>query len=242
VAPFDADDLMHPRKLERQLACARVVPEAGLIFSDFIWHNIPDGKPTAGPHCLTHNCFKSFLQPRGEGVYFLPRESAFESLMHDNYIGASTVMFSKHAWRAAGGYHEKLGSAEDLEFSLRMSEHFHFGYVDEVLYRYRIHDGAMSANKVKILIHAIAVLQPYWNKCDGDARRGLCRQLGEMEIDLIWHSIDEGRFGEATQHWWRALCYGGLWRQKLLRLTGRLMLHAALTMRKKMAAPRPKTT
>ncbi|HYF50013.1 MAG TPA: glycosyltransferase family 2 protein [Planctomycetota bacterium] len=242
IVPFDSDDLMHPKKLERHMDCVRAVPEAGFWFTDFIWHNAPEGfRGKIAPHCGNHNVFKSWLLPRGEGLYLLPRQAAFDSLMHDNYIGASSLMVTKRAWRAVGGYNRELGSAEDLDFSLRMAEKFDFGYTDEVLYRYRIHDAAMSRNKLKILNHAVRVLAPYWNRTDGDARRGLRRQLGEMEIDLIWHSIDAGRFHEAGQHWWRALCYGGLWRHKAVRISLKLALHALLTARRQMAtalAPR----
>ena len=229
IVPFDSDDLMLPNKLQRHMDCVRAVPEAGFWFTDFIWHNIPDGyRGRTGPHCSIHNVFKSWLQPRTDGLYFLPRQGAFESLMHVNYIGASSLMVTKKTWRAVGGYNRELGSAEDLDFSIRMAQRFDFGYVDEVLYRYRIHSAAMSANKLRILNHAVKVLSPWWNYTDGDARRALRRQLGEMEIDLIWHSIDAGRFREAAQHWWRALYYGGLWRHKAVRISAKLALHAAL--------------
>jgi len=229
VVPFDSDDLMLPNKLERHMDSVQAVPEAGYWFTDFIWHNLPHGYTgKTGPHCGHHNIFKSSLQPRGEGLYYLPKQGAFDSLMHVNYVGASSIMIAKKAWRAVGGYNRELGSAEDLDFSIRMSERFDFGYVDEVLHRYRIHAGAMSANRLKILNHAVKVLSPYWQQTEGEARRGLRHQLGEMEIDLIWHSIDAAKFSDAAQHWWKALFYGGLWRHKALRISAKLALHAAL--------------
>jgi glycosyltransferase involved in cell wall biosynthesis len=232
VAPFDSDDLMEPGKLQRHADTVKAVPEAGVYFTDFIWHNTPAGMKPTGPHCRTHTCFKRFLQPRGPGIYLLPQHGAFHGLMEDNFIGASTLLFSKSVWRETGGYDQALRSAEDLDFSLRLAERYSFGYVDEPLYRYRLHSTSMSSNRVRVLACAIEVLTPYLKKCTGGSLQALRHQIGEMEIDLTWHSIDAGQFLHAAQHWYRTLTFCGLRRPRLFRLGVKLAVHSALTARR----------
>ncbi len=233
VAPFDSDDIMHPTNLQRHMQAALAAPKAGMCFVDYVWLHAPGMRGPLAPHTLTHTCCRPDLQPLGNHIYFLRQEDAYEAFMHDNYVGASGLMFSKATWRAVGGYNEKLQSAEDLDFSMRLAERFAFVFVDEPLYSYRVHPCSMSANRMKILSYATSVLKRYLDKCPSQrALRGLREQLWEMESDMVWHCIEGGRFGEAAAHWYAALQFGGL-RQRLVRLSGKLAIHSAVVACKK---------
>jgi len=100
----------------------------------------------------------------------------------------------------------------------------------------------MSANKCRILNNAVGVLKPYLGKCSAAGQQALRKQLGQMEFDLAWHSIDGLVFGEPARHWWRAVQFGVL-RGRLLRLTARLGLHWGATLQRQLLRKlRPRTS
>ena len=80
-----------------------------------------------------------------------------QQIMIENYIDACTV-FRKSAWKAAGGYDEKMPvmGFEDWDLWLNLSfKNYKFQYVDKILFDYRILGDSMlrsvSTEKKKLL-------------------------------------------------------------------------------------------
>jgi glycosyltransferase involved in cell wall biosynthesis len=128
VAGLSGDDYYEPDRLARQLAFfrslpasaaavfsqARVVTEAGVEVG--VWF---DGRPQVD-----------------EG-------RIFGTLIHDNFLSATTVMIRRAAIDAVGGYDEDL-FYEDYDMFLRLADRYEFRYLPGVVSNYRLSAGGAS--------------------------------------------------------------------------------------------------
>jgi glycosyltransferase involved in cell wall biosynthesis len=237
IAPFDSDDIMEPRKLELQSALLERQPEVDVCVSDFIAFGDP-ARCDGVPHCRKFAWFRRHLNHIAGDMFTLKQAHAFESLMHENFIGSGAIIFRKKAWEAVGGYDEKMPSAEDLDFSLRLSERFRFSFVDQVLHRYRIHPQGKSSNKIRNYGFALATLKRYEKYPMIPAmRHALLQQVLDFETDLACLCSDAGRVKQALGHWWQALRIGGFSR-RLLRPSRKLVINSAMLWRRADRNPR----
>lgn len=134
IAPIDADDLWHPRKLELQVECLEQGgEEMGFVYC---WSEKVDGKGR-----LITGSFP-FMN---EGWVRL-------ALIHRNFVGSgSNPLFRATALRTTGLYltREEQGGVqgcEDWDLSLRLSERYKVGLVRQCLVGYRQLAGCMSLN------------------------------------------------------------------------------------------------
>jgi len=226
-APLDSDDVMLPQKLEKTAALLELRPHMPLIFSDFsFFGDLP--RIPAQSHCSLRSYFRRFLQPIRQSFYTLNQADALKALFHENYIGASSILCSKAAWKTVGGYSEKLKSAEDLDFSFRLAERFSFGYVDQVLHRYRLRGDSKSSNKIRNFRCALSIVRRYARfPMDSVSRRALEEQIIEFEADLACLCSDCGKIPDALRHFWSALFLGGP-RRMLLRPSRKLFMNSAI--------------
>jgi GT2 family glycosyltransferase len=129
VAPLDADDLWHPRKLEKQVAAALAPgPAPGFVY-----------------------CF--FRGIDGSGHVLAPSEalalegSIYFRHVYKNVVGTgSGALFLRAAVLEAGGYEESLSWAEDYMLQLRIARRRPVGVVPEYLVGYRVGAGSLSAD------------------------------------------------------------------------------------------------
>ncbi|RYX82274.1 glycosyltransferase family 2 protein, partial [bacterium] len=86
------------------------------------------------------------------GLYFMPKEFDFSSLLHSNYIDTCAVVRRK-AWDEVGGFDENRElSQEDWEFWIRVAKsNWKFKYINEILYEYRIRGDSHVTNSLKDL-------------------------------------------------------------------------------------------
>jgi len=124
VAFLDADDRWHPEKLARQVSHLRTRPECGLV------HTAIRQIDAAG-------------EPGGAAPN-MPRRRATQGdclavLLERNAITTSSVLLRRDV---LGGdeFLAGLHHAEDWDLWLRLAARTRFGYIDEALTDYRVHD------------------------------------------------------------------------------------------------------
>jgi hypothetical protein len=115
VARMDADDLSHPRRLERQLAVMDEHPEATMV---------------ATLHC--------YLDSGGRRVRGRDRWPLAPGHGAMPFPGGS-VMFRRSSYDEVGGYQKVDGMWEDLDLSVRLARFGPALVIPEALYMYRIH-------------------------------------------------------------------------------------------------------
>ena len=130
IAFLDHDDLFEPDKLARQAAQLDSRPELGLVFTQ--------ARTVGGG---TEEIFPQIADPDP----FLA--SAYENLVHWNYIPMSSVMARRPALRATTGargegpFDPRFALAEDWDLWLRLAADHAVGFIPEPLVRYVIRQG-----------------------------------------------------------------------------------------------------
>jgi len=133
LAFLDHDDIWHRRHLERLVAPFESDPDLGWSYSD-----IDEMDHDAQ---LVHRQLLRVLNPEAEH----PKRSLYNLLADDMYIFPSAAVVRADAFRAVGGFDERLGGYEDDDLFLRL---FRAGwgnaFLPESLVRYRRHTSSSA--------------------------------------------------------------------------------------------------
>lgn len=120
LLPLDADNRIRPAYIEHGLAILDQNPHAGVVYGDAEYFGAQNGRWKVGP----------FQRER---------------LLEWNYIDACAVI-RKAVWENNGGYRRGMPvqGLEDWDFWLNTYAHgWHFHYVPEILFDYRVVPGSM---------------------------------------------------------------------------------------------------
>lgn len=120
ILPLDADNLIRPAYIDHGIQILDERREVGIVYGDGEFMGLRTGRWTIGP--------------------FDPNR-----LLQWNYIDACAV-FRRELWEQVGGYDEArvLWGLEDWDFWLGALGHgWHFAYVPEVLFDYRVSGDSM---------------------------------------------------------------------------------------------------
>jgi glycosyltransferase involved in cell wall biosynthesis len=126
VAFLDADDVWHPRKLERQVALLRENPSLGLLATQLTpWPGTP-----FTDECVGHGA--TMPVPLAELLVF-------------NSLATSSIVVRRAVLRQAGQFDAELFGPEDYDLWLRCAQHAPVAVLEEPLTGYR--DTAGSVGK-----------------------------------------------------------------------------------------------
>lgn len=139
IAPIDADDLWHPKRLELHLkALQRSNLETAVAYSPFY-----------------------VIDPQsrvcGQSTNFNRSGNVFYDMLKQNLVGNGSGLFVRtDALRHIGGYSSRLRElgaqgCEDYLAQLHLAYYYEFVCVPEYLIGYRIYAGNMSSDKIKML-------------------------------------------------------------------------------------------
>jgi glycosyltransferase involved in cell wall biosynthesis len=89
-----------------------------------------------------------------------PREGdVADALFRENFVCTSTVIARRDAVLAAGGFRTEFEPAEDYDLWLRLADRGRFAYVARPVARYRVHGGALGADRARMFGAEIRVLE-----------------------------------------------------------------------------------
>ncbi|HVN98143.1 MAG TPA: glycosyltransferase [Syntrophorhabdaceae bacterium] len=150
VCAIGADDIYLPDRIEKQVQEFRRHPELDISFcnAQIIDHaGNPTGNNFRHPKALTFNRF-----------------NLLRRLFTTNFIAHPAVMIRRQALDEHNGF--ETGYCSDFHFWLKTAQHLNFKYMDEVLWRYRVHDDAGTATKNNDLCadQTYQVLEFFYNK------------------------------------------------------------------------------
>ena len=136
IAFLDADDLWTESKLQRQVGYHSKHPECSISHTGFI--EFSDRTRKRRP-------WRQLVVPaRRKKGYLLPL------LYTSNVVATLTVVMLRDLFLEAKGFDTSLYAAEDLDLWIRLSKKgYEFGYIDEVLARYRVVSSGVSKNTSK---------------------------------------------------------------------------------------------
>ena len=148
IAPIDADDLWHPRKIELQIQALGNFPEGRAVA--YNWYAAIDADDVIFSHSKP----------------VLYKGDVFEIMALENFIGnGSTPLMPRADVLACGGYDpalrdQKAEGCEDLKLYLALAERLPFAVVPDFLTGYRFSQGNMSSNAYRMLkSHALVMAE-----------------------------------------------------------------------------------
>ncbi len=131
VALLDCDDIWLPQKLERQLEVLERNQDAALCFSNSMFFN-------SGGDVYDH--FSQARPARGDEV--------FEKLLESNFISSETMFFRRSKLETLEYiFDEDFTMVMDYDLTLRLAYKYPIDYVEDVLSKWRMHEGSESSKK-----------------------------------------------------------------------------------------------
>lgn len=129
IAFLDDDDEWLPQKLELQVGLLDQSPtEVGGIYTGYERIQRATGQSLG------------ITMPTKRG------DLSYELLLNNPLAGTSGLLLKKECFEEIGLFDEELPSYQDYDLWIRISKKFSFDYVNEVLYRYYVHDKKIWTN------------------------------------------------------------------------------------------------
>jgi len=205
IALFDSDDVMLPGKLKEAARLLDDNREIPLVFTNFVnfWRNGSEAE-FLKDHFDFHRMQKSLIR---KSWYRLPSIKSYETLIADNFIGTSSVMFRKSLLNAVGAFDETLQRAEDVELWFRITRSFDIGYIDKVYHRRRLHAANISSTPAA-LTNKLLIYQRQKAAAMSEAGRARLKKMTSKVLFSIGHlnKID-GERSRAIRYYLKSLSY-----------------------------------
>ena len=174
---LDSDDEMMPTLLERYHSVIASVPED----VGFVWCGIQRIKTVDG--------HQQVVARRIWSPTFDSREEAYRSFLKGVQFGAGNGFAVRaRSFREVGGFDERLWNLEDADMLLRMSRHFDYRVIDDILINAHIHEGPNLNNVSPIKSAAFELMLDKYREdiqADPEAAHhflfGLCSQYYVMK-------------------------------------------------------------
>ena len=131
IALAASDDVWLPEKLQLQIDLFEKNRKLGLVYGRII--SIDESGRQ--------------LRPAKEDRQYPDGQVFVDLFLRSNFVAASTALIRKEAIDRAGLLDEAFRLCQDYDFYLRIAREFDFGFIDQVLIRYRRHTGSVSTGK-----------------------------------------------------------------------------------------------
>lgn len=146
VAFLDADDVWLPTKLERQMA----------------WMQTPM-QASAMNRLGVAFCGRELIDEFGQVITSPPRANpptgqVLDAMFVQNFVCFSSVMVRRQVFDHLGCFDPQLDLAIDYDLWLRVSRHYDFAYVPEVLVQYRTGHGNLSKKLADRVATAFSIM------------------------------------------------------------------------------------
>lgn len=177
VARLDADDIAYPHRLESQRQA--FAGSSGLV----LVASAADVVDAAGTP-IARRVVKGDVR---------------RSLTDGNPIVHSTVMFSRAAFVAVGGYREAFRHAEDYDLWLRLAKQGDVLYLPEPLTAYRTHAAQVSAARVREQAHAALAAQSEALSMTPATPAEVDEKVAASLVQLVAFAVDAGDLEHAER-------------------------------------------
>jgi len=147
VARMDADDVSEPARLERQVELLERRPRVGMAAT---WTAVIDEEG--------RELRREMLPPAHEDLA--------RRLLLRNPFQHGSVVVRRDALEAAGGYRDDYGANEDYDLWRRLARSWELACVPEVLYRYRVHAGAVTQTDPERIAQRERLRDELWRDYD----------------------------------------------------------------------------
>lgn len=180
-----ADNIMEPKMLESLVSKLKSDPSIGMVYGDY--YAIDDRGDI-----LQDLTWREHNRPNLEsGEIRLPRTTQLLNHIQDNFIGPC-FMYKGWIGKLIGDYDPQLG-IEDYDYWMRINSFFKISHIeiDDLLYKYRVHDNTLSAqavehkisDKAQVLMNYELKRSKFYNQAFNVLSDSICTKLIKIDID-----------------------------------------------------------
>ncbi len=202
----DADDILVPDRIARQVDFMERNPSVGLVFCDY--QNFNEKGPYPNSHFQT--CPRLWSRLKGQRELLL--DNPCELLVQENFGIAGSFLMRRNILKFESGFEPTLRACEDFHFYYRLARHTRVGVINEVGMLRRWHGDNMSANSLKMLSEGIrsrTLLRSSEN--NARLREQLDQYIAERHTSLARYYADHGYYLQALRRDWQALACHFCW-------------------------------
>ena len=177
--PLDADDILLPEKIERQVAILENSPNTAMVYSNVMVIN-DSGKVINPDYCSRIN-YDSTNMPSGW---------IFNDLLAFNFISLPSVLVNTKYAREMRGFDETL-LVQDYYMWLRLSEKYQVSYISATLGQYRVHDVSMSnlpASNYRFAESVITLKYRYFKTSNSELKKVIAKNIQNSSVYLYEHN------------------------------------------------------
>ncbi|MCX7192847.1 MAG: glycosyltransferase [Proteobacteria bacterium] len=192
ICLLDHDDCWFPDKLARQLSEFQKHPEAGAVYSSFIFWHADSENRFPDPESFDLTAFPDTIDPGFSGWIY------HQSLI-DIYVLTSTAMFRAEVFQRCGNYDESLPYSEDWELLLRIAREYPFVQLRRptTLYRQHRQQGSRVTREVDYRTMLLTRTVKKWGLCSRDGscvtRRQFLNQLAVYHASFALDHLKNGK-------------------------------------------------
>ena len=204
VAFLDGDDYWTPDHLAKNVSILEQNPELALAYCDCVL--VKNGQPYS----------RVFL------VQSQSSRVSFESLLlQSSTISTSSVVVSREAILAAGGFDESLDRCEDFDMWLRLSfSGVRMAYHPDAEVYHRMHDVSLSADSLAMIRDRVRVYEKTASlELSRDQRNIIRRMITKSQsdgfVEQLKEALDREDYNEAREAAHRAISVESTWKLKL---------------------------
>lgn len=203
---MDADDLMTPDRISRQVDFMERNPNVGIVFCDY--QNFKDEKTYSNSHFQTCPKLWPLIKDKDELIL----SDACNHLVQENFGCGGALFIRRSMLNFEPGFEPVLTSCEDFHFYFRLARHSLVGAINEVGFLRRLHGNNMSGNKVRMHSEGIRSrtllrdseknvrVKAYLNRYIADGYEGLGRCYA-----------NQGKFVLAIKNYWQTIICDFSW-------------------------------
>ncbi len=180
---FDADDIMLPGKIERQVDFLKQHLNISVVLMDYV--NFNEFGVFDKSHFKTCSILSTKLHARTSDSIILATDEARMILAIENYTSANSPLIKRDVINSIGLFDEDLKASEDFDLMYRISMNYEVGIINAIGFKRRLHNHNQSWNTVKILNNMIRSREKAINfEKNSLIRKSLKKQLSNFNIAL----------------------------------------------------------
>lgn len=199
---LDADDIMLPLRIEKQMSVLSSHKQVGVVFTDY--QNFSASGLFEKTHFRTCPCLWQRLERRPDLV--LGSDEATTLLLQENVGLPSSMMIRRQVLGTVPGFSTTFQIGEDFHFYYRIARRYDVGVINEVGAHRRVHDDNITGNTIRMLRNC-ALSRADLRKTE--SHRENVKRLDEYlflcELNLARAYANERQVQEALIHNIRAL-------------------------------------
>lgn len=141
---FDADDVMHPEKLEISIDAFQQYPEADFLFTNYSSIDTKDSVLKDNYLQEYDSLWKLLPAVNSKNAQLIKREVLYPALVKVNFIGTSGVALRKSQLSDSDSFNERLRNSDDRLFLINFAKRHHGIFINRCLHLYRITASGIS--------------------------------------------------------------------------------------------------